>query len=186
MSVQSVRDRFLARTEQVRVLVPFEPEPVAELKAATEERDRLVAEYEQVKAEYEAEGARRKLTDTPPAEPDLSEVERWVADAERKVNENAIMVVLQWRPKRYAEILRTAAKEDHTSFQIAVAVAEAFYLRSEALEGDEWVDALLSWDDLADRLSEGELFAVGSQAQALANASDATPFVKRSRNSKPH
>ena len=178
--VRSLRERFLARTEQVRVRVPIDPDAAADLEAAKGERARITAAHTEAVAEHER---RRKLSDPPPAEPDYTAVDQWIADAEQRVDENSIMIVLQWRPKVYVEMARQSVDEKWTEIQLSHAMAEAFYLRAEVLEGDTWIDLGLSWDQIADRCTDGEVNQIGIAARNLATASDAAPFVPRGKTS---
>lgn len=184
MSVISIRDRFLARVEQVRVRVPVDPELAADLKAAKSERARIATDYDRAVKDFE--GGRRKLIDAPPEAPDYTEVDQWIEDAEAAVDANSIIVVLQWLPKVYAELSKKAVAEQMTALQRDTELVEHYYLRTEALdtESGDWVDLAMKWDDLYGRLTEGELLEIAQHAHALANASDAAPFVKRGTNSK--
>lgn len=179
-NVRSLRERFLARTEQVRVRVPIDPDAAADLDAARTERALRAAKYAAAKDDHEKN---RKLSEKPPVEPDYTDVDKWISDAEQKVDENSIMVVLQWRPKRYIELARQSQDERWTEIQLSHAMAEAYYVRTEALEQDEWTDLGLSWDQIAERCTDGELHAIGMQARGLATTSDAAPFVPRGKTS---
>lgn len=176
---RSLRERFLARTEQVRVRIPIDPDAAADLEAAKAERRRLADAHEQAVKDRENKS---KLSTPEPVEPDYAEVDQWISDAERRVDESSIVIVLQWRPKVFVDLSRQSLEERWTELQLSAAMAEAFYLRAEALEGDTWTDQSLSWDQIAERCTDGEVNAVGSHARMLATASDAAPFEKRGQS----
>jgi len=182
MSISNIRERFLARVEQVRVRVPLDHDLVEDYDAAIAHRAALVAQHEAAVKQYEENGG-KNLTSTPPADLDLDDVNRWIEEADEKINQNSLFVVLQWVPKKYAEVAKRAMSEGLTAIEHRAAMGEAYYLRTEAFEGDVAVDMDLTWADLEDRLLESETEQIGQAALALAQASDAAPFVKRSKTS---
>lgn len=183
MTVQTIRDRFLARTERVRVRVPLDPDVVADHEAALAHRSSLLVAHEAAVKEWDETS--HSVADTPPAEPDLTAVDAWIDRADRAVDEASIVVVMQWKPKVYAEWAKKMNSENLTVLEMEGGVAAAYYLRTEALVGDTWEDLALTWDDVADRVTEGEIHQIGSAAVSLATTSDAAPFKRRGKTSGP-
>lgn len=182
--VRTLREKFLARTEQIRVRIPIDPDAAADLADAQQERARIINEHNKLLKASEDGTARRRLTDPDvPAEPNTTVVDDWIEHAEARVDESSIIIVLQWKPKAYGEIMKRAGIDGSTALEVAEQMAEAYYVRAEVLDSDTWMDMALSWEQVSQRLSEGEMLQLGNQAQALATASDAAPFVKRSRSS---
>lgn len=181
MSALSARDRFLARTEIVRVQVPFDETGRDDLAAAMFERARIAKEHEALASKP------RKLSSAAAvnqAEPDYTKVDQWIADAQQRIDENSLVVVLQWRSKAFDEVNTRARTENQSEKERNVALAAAYFVRCEELVDGDWVDTGLSWDEFAERATDGEQMDVGAHALLLATRSDVAPFSKRGKNSK--
>lgn len=192
MSLADVRARFLARTEQIAVRIPFEEEPVTRLRLAQERRAAMHADYERAKADYEKPAderqGRRKLSDPAPTEPDYTEADAAIELAERQVDECSIKVLLEWKPGVYQEAYNWGRQKDEAGLdrsihEVHTRIAAGFYVRAEGYEDGNWADLDLSWQEVVDHISDADLAAVAAAAASLCTATDAAPFVKRGKTS---
>lgn len=178
MSLPSVRERFLARTETTRVRVPFDTDAHASYEMAVKAREAAIETHEKVK------DGPRKLADPAPGDLDLSELDAAVEAADRELDRHSVVVVLRWRPDVYPEATAWARREDRSVYEMHQRIAEGLYVGAEVMdESGAWVDADLSWEDFASHATDGEKHVVGNAAYQLCTMGDAAPFTRRSRGS---
>lgn len=194
MSLPSAADRFLDRTETVRVRIPVAPtdpgkpgfDPVvrdafAAHDAAREAREKAEADWAKTK------GVKRKLGDPEAVEPDWDALDAAIEGASTALDPHSIVVVLEYRDKVYAEESAWARSDDGKDaslYDLKLRIAEGLFKHVEVLVGEGWEPTSITWAQLRAKATDGEKGVIADAAWNLCvSTGAAAPFERRGKTS---